>query len=425
MIQFLRTRIDAVQNGPGPLHSPDFRRLLTSNALWWTTRFMEMIVVGWLVLELTDSAWMVALVDFFRSAPFLLLGFLSGPITDRWGRRPIIVAAQTANFLTYGAIFLLLWLDMLQVWHLGLAGFVMGTAWALDWPARRALVPDLVGKGHTVDALLMENFSQGLARMAGPWLGGWLIATAGATGCFLIMVILSLMTLAILRSLAQQDIPRTSTVGSSTLNTIGQGLRYVRGNQPILAVLLVTIVMNFLVFPYAALLPIFARDILHQGPVGLGWLGTASGIGSFAGLFLINRIRHWASNGWIFLAGTFGQCLMLLLFSFSTVYPLSIAALILSGIGQACFGIMQSSIILLAASDEMRSRAMGALVLAIGSGPLGRLQTGVLAENLGTPTAVGLQAALGAIALVAILFGLPEVRRTPTAQIPAPAPEGG
>ncbi|RIK39849.1 MAG: hypothetical protein DCC55_16825 [Chloroflexi bacterium] len=395
----------------GMLRNGDYRRLLSSNALWWQTMFMENVVVGWLVLELTNSPWQVALVGFCRSAPFLVCGFLAGPLTDRLGRRRIILGAQLANFLAYGSLTLLLWSERLAVWQIYVTALVLGAAWALDWPARRALLPDLVGKARTVDAMLMENLAQSISRIIGPSLAGALIAFLGPDGCFTVMVILSGMALWNLRHLSQQPIARTSMrPAASPWNLVAQGLRYVGSSQPILAVILITLVMNLLYFPYMNLLSVFARDVLDQGPVGLGFLGAASGVGAFIGLFIINRIRQQVSGGWILTVGTFGMSICLFAFALSGVYSFSWTMLLLAGIGQACFGIMQSSIILLAASDEMRSRAMGTLVLAIGSDPLGKLQTGFLAELYGVQTTIALQSALAALAILAIAVALPGLR---------------
>ena len=394
------------------LRNGDYRRLLSSNALWWQAMFMENVVVGWLVFDLTNSPWQVALVGFCRSAPFLVCGFIAGPLTDRVGRRRIILGAQLANFLAYVAITWLLWSGRLVLWHLYLSALVLGAAWALDWPARRALLPDLIGKAQTLDAMLMENFAQGISRIIGPSLAGALIALFGSIGCYAVMTLLSGATLWNLRHLSRQPIARTNMRPStSPWNLVAEGLRYVGTSQAILGVILITLVMNLFYFPYMNLLPVFARDVLGTGPVGLGLLGAASGAGSLLGLLIINQIRHQVSGGWILTVGTLGMSLCLLAFALSQVYAFSWAMLFFAGIGQACFGIMQSSIILLAASDEMRSRAMGTLVLAIGSDPIGKLETGLLAELYGAPLAVAVQAGMAVVALLLIAMMLPGLRR--------------
>jgi MFS family permease len=405
-----------------PLRAVDLRRLLASNALWWFTLFQESVAFGWIVLELTDSPWQVALVGFFRSLPMLLFGFVAGPVTDHFGRRRVIIVAQAANLMVYLAIMLLVLSGALRLWQIEVASFVLGAAWAMDWPARRALMPDLVGKALTVDAMLLENFAQGWARMLGPIAAGALLAAQGPAGCFGLMAGLSAVALFLLLRLARQPVPRTTRRGAASPWTmLGQTLRYVGQSQPILGVMLITLVFNLWLIPYMTLLPVFARDVLGQGPVGLGLLGMASGIGAFAGLLLIHRLRRIVSSGWIFVAGTLGIAAALVLFSQSSSYGLSWALLLAAGIGQACFGIMQSSIILLVASDAMRSQTMGVLVLAIGSDPVGKLLTGALAESMGAPQAVGVQAgaAGGVIALIALL--LPGLR-APVAEAPQPVP---
>jgi MFS family permease len=406
----------------GPLALRDFRRLLGSNAMWWQALFMENVVVGWLALEMTDSPWAVAVAGFCRSLPLLLFGYFAGAVADRLGRRRVIVAAQTANLICYATLLALVVTGRVQFWHLAAVSFGLGAAWALDWPARRSLLPDLVGKERTLDSLLLENFVQGSARILGPSLAGVLLARFGAVGGFAAMAALSLATLLVLRTLTGQPIPRTNrTPAVSPWSVLGQSLRYVGRSQPILGVMLVTVVLNLLLIPYMTLLPVFARDVLHRGPVGLGLLGAASGIGSFIGLALINYARRWYTNGWILTVGTLGMALALMVFSRSNVYSLSWATLLLVGIGQACFGIMQSSIILLTASDEMRSRTMGILVLAIGSDPFGKLQTGYLAQSYGAPTAIGLQAGVAALMLAAIAVALPGLRARQAAPVRAAA----
>lgn len=408
----MESTVASVRQGPfGPLRNADFRQLLGSNALWWVTAFMETLVIGWLVLDMTNSPWTVAVVGFSRSLPFLLFGFMGGAVAERFGRRRVIVAAQAVNFSVYVSLWVFMFLGVLQVWHLAVGALAIGGAWSLDWPARRALLPDLIGKTQTVDAMLLENFVQGCSRMLGPFVAGVLVATTGPIGCLSVMVVLSGLALISVRQLAKHPLPKRAVGGFvAPWRILAQSLRYVGSSQPILGVILITSVLNLLMIPYMTLMPVFARDVLHQGPVGLGLLSAAAGMGSFAGLFTTNFLRKRLSNGWIFTGGTFGMALALVAFSQSTIYELSWAMLLITGMGQACFGIMQSSIVLLTASDEMRGQTMGVLVLAIGCDPVGKLMTGAMAEGLGAPLAVGIQAGLAAVALAVISVALPGLR---------------
>jgi MFS family permease len=384
---------------------------------------MEAIVVGWLVLELTDSPWLVAVAGFCRSIPLLLLGFVAGQISDRFGRRKVIVTAQSVNFAVMACLVLILALDVLALWHLYATAVVLGACWAMDWPARRALLPDLVGKERTVDAMLLENLAQGVSRIGGPALAGVLLAAYGATGAYVVMLTLSGLTLVNLTYLSMRPIPKTNRrPAASPWSVLGESLRYVGQNQPILGVMLITAAFNLWIVPYMTLLPVIARDVLNVGPAGLGYLGAAAGVGSFFGLLVIARVRRYFSNGWILLVGTVGMSVVLFVMANSTWYTLSWAMLFLAGMGQACFGIMQSSIILLTASDEMRSRTMGVLVLAIGSDPLGKLQTGALAQLWGAAAALSLLTVAAGVAIVGVGLALPGLRAMTRPPLPQPAP---
>ena len=407
-----RNRLQPLAGFLAPLAVPDYRLLLSSNTLWWQALYMEMLVLGWLVLELTDSPGLVGLIGFCRSIPVLFLGGFGGVLSDRIGRRPLIIGAQAVTLSMYVAVALLLATGLLTLWHLVIFALVMGSAWAMDWPTRRALIPDLVGRARIVDALMLESLGMSVARAFGPFTAGFVLDAFGTLGCFLILSGLATASLLLLRPLSLQPIPRTSSPSSaSPLTQIRESVRYVRQNQSILAVTLVTMIMNMLVFPYMNFLPVFVRDVLKGDAKDLGYLGAAVGIGSLIGLYLVYRARRSASPGWIFIVGSFGQCLALLAFSTSTIFAVSWALLLVVGIGHACFGILQSSIVLLTAADERRSQAMAAIAIAIGAGPFGRLQTGMLAQTFGAPLAVGGEAALAALLVVVVAAALPGLRQ--------------
>lgn len=392
-----------------PMAVPDYRRLLIGNALWWQANWMEQTVIGWLVLELTNSAWDVAQVSFYRSLPLLIVGFLSGGIADRLNRRAIILGAQVLYAVVFGVFAALLWTGHLAFWHLAVGEFLMGIGWAQDWPARRAMLPDLVGKSRTVDAMMLENVAGNASRVLGPFVGGVLIAMLGMLGCFLVLTGLQLVGLFVLLRLNPRPQARRTRDALPWTNMM-EGLRYARRNQPILGVLMITVLMNALTFPYMSLLPVFARDVLRQGPVGLGVLGASSGIGSFFGLLVVNWLKRFHHNGRVFVGGTLLQSAVMVAFAASTSFPLSVALLIVSGVGHAAFNVMQSSIVLMSSSDEMRDRALGVLVLAIGGGPLGRLQIGALSTVWGVPVAVGVSCATAVFSIAGITALLPGFR---------------
>ena len=213
-----------------------------------------------------------------------------------------------------------------------------------------------------------------------------LFGTQGALNTLVISSALSVTALSGIRTKSRS--PERSSGFLDSVSRGYEGLNYAFRNTTILAVLSITVAMNLLAFPYQDLLPVFARDILGTEAFGLGLLGAACGLGNILGLLLIGRIRGKRSNSWIFTVASMLACISLIGFSQSTSFVLSLFILILVGIGQAGFSLMQSSIILIETSDAMRARVMGTLVLAIGFGPLGRIQAGAIADSFNSPFAV-------------------------------------
>ncbi len=384
-----------------PLKRGDFMRLWLANGLWWQAMWMEMLVTGWLALELTDSAWWVAVIGFCRSIPLLFIGPIGSIITDRYQRRHLILIFQTANALIFLALAALFAMRYLVYWHLCVFSLLQGCLWALDWPTRRAIIPDLVGKDKIVDAMVLENIVQNTTRIFGPLGAGLVVEKLGILSALCALVGMAFINVLIL--LGVESPSRAPTAGGGIAVAIEKtrhGWSFVRAHQRIWGVFLITIIMNVWAFPYMNLLPVFARDILSLGPAGLGWLGSAHGIGASLGLVLVNWGRRYLSNEWLFAFGSLFLCAGLVAFSASSSFFWSLVLMVCSGLGQAGFSIMQSSIILVEAPDAMRGQAMGALVLAIGMGPFGRLQSGAMADIWGAPIAVGSMAAFAGLAIL-------------------------
>lgn len=395
------------------LDSVEYRRLLGGTVIWWHCFYMELVVLGWLVFDLSDTSRTVALVSFCRTLPLLLVSLFSGPLIDYIGRRRAMIAAQSVNLGGYLAMALLLWAGWAAPWNIAIVAFCLGTAWAIDWPTRRSLVPDLLGKDRVFDGLLLESLLVGVTRIAAPAMAGALIARLGSLGCYLALAALSGAALGVLVPLLRSAGPRGGPFTLAVLPIVGQGLRYVRANQTLLAVMLITVVMNLWIFPYVSLLPAFARDVLGGGPAELGFLSAGSGLGAFLGLIALQQLRRRVAVGVLFVIGTIWFCLSLLAFALSQVYILSWVLLLCAGMGMACFATLQSTIVLGATSDEMRSRVMSILVLAIGGDPLGQLQIGALADLVGVRATLAGQSVAAALAVALVVLLLPGLLRAP------------
>lgn len=385
--------------GLEPLRHVGYRLLWFSSLLWHLARWMDILVAGWLALELTNSVWHVALIGFYRSAMLPLFGPFAGAIADRVDRRKVIIAAEVANVGATVAVAVLLIGGNLQYWHLAAANLVLGLAWSVEFPSRRAMIPDLVGPDLLLPAIVLDTMSMNVNKVVGPLIGGGLLATLSIPGCYVLLAVIYAVGLVPLLPLRLPPIHCQSRT-TSTFRFIGEGLRFCHKHQSVRGVLLVTVAMNCFIFPYIQLLPVFARDVLQVGPVGLGLLAAGDGIGSLIGATILVTSGRLQRHGWAFVLGSVGMCCALLVFAISPLYAVSLAALILGGVGHSGFSTFQSTIILDAVGDSLRGRAMGVLTLAIGSAPLGTILIGAVAAALTAPWAVALSSATGGLLIV-------------------------
>jgi hypothetical protein len=203
---------------------------------------------------------------------------------------------------------------------------------------------------------------------------------------------------------------QTPARGGSMRRYLSEGFQKLSSSQPIVGVVLVSVFMNVLVFPYQQLLPVFARDSLQVDAVGLGGLNAASGIGSVIGAMAIAMSRRVPRSGMVFWLGSCLMSVCLIGFAASQHYVVAVILLAMSGLGQSAFSSLQATIVLSSSTDQLRGRAMGALTLAIGSTPFGSLEVGALSVALGAAVAVALNAGLCAVLVLLVALRLPRFR---------------
>jgi predicted MFS family arabinose efflux permease len=236
--------------------------------------------------------------------------------------------------------------------------------------------------------------------------GGILLSRLGPAACYVALAALSLGALAAARRLDRRIALPGAATSEPVLASLGAGLREVRGQPAILGVLAITVLMNALVFPYQQILPVFARDVLQVGPVALGLLVAAEGLGALASSLAIAARAGQVRHARLFGASSLAAALFLLAFAASPWYGLSLALQLGVGAAESGFGTMQSAIVLLDAPERARGRAMGILSACIGTQPLGSLWIGFLASRMGAPLATGLNALLAFVLMIPVAIRL-------------------
>lgn len=382
-------------------HYPEYRLLWLSTLGTYIGRWIETIVGAWLVLELTDSLFLVGLLGACRFAA-LLLGPYCGTIADRFNRRQILIAAQVIYATGSLIIMTLFLISQLEVWHLFAFTFVGGLCFTFDFSARYAAAADIVKRRHLVAAVSLLLVANGITSILGPLLGGSLLGTIGASGCFALVAASFLLSFLVLLPM-KITAPARPTTQESMWENLVAGLRYIKKDRTLLALILLAALVNLFVFPYwFALMPIFARDILHTGASGYGQLMAAIGLGYTVGSLITASLPSFVNKGKLLIAVTIAWPSALMIFAVSRLFSLSIILLVFTGIVQGMSMALIQSLLLMWSSEEMRGRVSGARAFAIGTLPLGNLLTGAGASLWGAPTILLINASAAILSTIAL-----------------------
>lgn len=372
--------------------SRDFRRYQLARVLVIIGAEAQTLAVAWLVYQLTHSALYLGYTGLVLFLPGLLFLLPAGHVADRFDRRRVILWCYGMQFFCTLALFLFSWHGLHAVWPIYAVLFVIGTGRAFSAPASSALIPHLVPKEHFVNAITWGATAFQIANVAGPSFGGILYTLplhgpiAGASIVFLF----TLVTLAAFLWLIFSLHVRPGRMEHRAISTevILAGIRYVWKSQILLGSISLDL-FAVLLGGAVALLPIFAQEILHTGPRGLGLLRAAPAIGALvvSGWLTWRPIQRQAGAKMLFCVGIFGAATVL--FGVSKSLPLSLLALFLVGASDMVSVVIRSSILQLATPQEMRGRVSAVNTLFIGaSNELGEFESGLTASWWGAVRAV-------------------------------------
>jgi MFS family permease len=371
----------------GLLSAPsDFWRLWFVGLVLFGVRWLETLAVAVFVYQRTGSAFFVAVVTMLRVLPMGLFGAFMGAVADRLDRRLALVMVVALMLASSASLALLAYGGELEVWHLALASFVNGIGWATDNPVRRVIVGEVVGPERMGAAMSIDVGTNNASRMLGPTVGGLLMASVGIAGAFTLSVVLYLAALGAALAVRYRNPVKASASGPAVMR-IAEGLMLVRRDRRLVGTLVVTVIFNLFGWPFTSMVPVIAHDALQLGPMGTGILASMDGVGAFCGAVAIALLARPAHYARLYVGGVVCYFIMLTLFAALADPFFAGATLVLTGLGQAGFSIMQATLVYLAAPPEMRGRIFGVLTVCIGVGPLGFLHIGLLADAIGARSA--------------------------------------
>jgi predicted MFS family arabinose efflux permease len=384
------------------LESPALRRLwastLLSSAGWWINR----LAIGWLVLELTNSPFWVGLVASLEGAGLVAFGVFAGIVVDRIDRRKALMAAYVASGVLTVLVGLLALAGRIALWHLVAVVLLRGAMLSLQATAYNTVLYGIAGPQGVMNANAFKMLCFNLTRIAGSALAGAIIAAAGVGPSYLIAGL----------AMCAAALPLSGIPGSSAALAAPQafwqaarsGIAYVWRSGPLRTLLLLSVTVETFAFTYQSMIPVIARDVLRVGPIGLGWLSAAGGVGAAAGTLLTLWLSDTRRKADWLLVGAGLSGLSLVLFGLSPWYALSLVLVACVGLALMIYDVLMNTLFHLLTSDDVRGRVMSVYTLTYGLNAVGGALSGMVASAAGAPVAVALTGGL-VLAYLAPTFG--------------------
>ncbi len=377
------------------LRIPDFRWYFAAQFGTWGAMNMQMVVNGYLVFELTDSFSALGLTALARSAPGIVLALVGGVLADRLPKKYLIQVAQLVSSLVAFAVALLLLFDLLRFEHLLISAFLQGAAMSLMMPARMAMLPGLVGIERIQNAQALGMGVMNLNRMAGPALGGVMLATVGWYWVYFLMSGLYFFAVVMYVKVPHVEAPTDgfALVRASAARDLLDGVRYVVRDRTIGMLLGVNLAMVLVSMPYQHLLPGYVADVMDAGPEALGALMSIAGVGALAAIVAIAGMptHH---RGKILILGAALMGAALVGFSFSTSVIVAAPIMIVISIGQTIRMSLSSVLIQTYVDDAFRGRVSSLFMMEMSMVSFSTFIAGLLASTFGPQVTIGTMAVI-------------------------------
>lgn len=394
-----------VQEVP-PLERPQKRRTAMFRALshanyrrFWIGAFlsnigtwMQAVAQGWLVLQLTDSAFWLGFDGFMATVPGFFLTLAGGVFADLVDRRRLLRYTQIVAGLAAFALAILVSTHYVNLYLVLGFSFVTGCCMAIAGPSYQAMTYDLVGREDLANAVALNSTQFQLSRVVGPVAAALGFKFFGLAGCFYangISFIAVVIALSLVRFDGHKQIAHSVKDRRALWQDLIDGLRYVRKRPRVFSLLSISAATSLFGAPYLTLIPVFARDIFHLGATGLAWMMGTAGAGAFLGALVLAYLGDFKKKGWSVLGGAFFFGICLIVFAQSTWLPLSLVFLFGVGFAIVTSVAVTNTLLQKLVTDRMRGRVMSMFILSfVGAMPIGNLLAGVVSHRFGAPAAV-------------------------------------
>lgn len=370
------------------LRHRNFRLFFAGQLVSLIGTWMQTVGVGWMALELTNSAFLVGVVSAAGSFPVLLLSLYGGVLADRRSKLRIVIICQALLLAEAGALWWYTWSGRIGFNSLLILTLVGGFISAFEIPARQAMIVELVTREDLVDAIALNSGGFNLARIVGPSIAAVILARFGLAWCFGIN---ALSYLAVLASLSQIRLPRWTPVANlvSPFEQLKQGIQYIRGSRSVSGLMGVIAIYSIFGFQYLSMMPVVARDVLHTGAAGYGLLLTFVGIGALTGALSLAGLGGRIKRGRLFNSSAYVFAGLTMLFALMRTVHLAALVLLFLGLTMLINGALANGILQSVVPDELRGRVMATYVFVyVGFTPIGSFIAGAMARFIGVEWAI-------------------------------------
>jgi MFS family permease len=366
----------------------NFRLFWSGQTVSLIGTWMQTVGVGWLALQLTNSAFLVGVVSAAGSFPVLLLSLYGGVLADRRSKLRIVIICQALLLAEAAALWWFTWSGRIGFESLLVLTLVGGFISAFEIPARQAMIVELVTREDLVDAIALNSGGFNLARIVGPSIAAVILAKFGLAWCFGIN---ALSYFAVLASLSQIHLRRWTPVANlvSPFEQLKQGIQYIRGSRSVSGLMGVIAVYSIFGFQYLSMMPVVARDVLHTGASGYGLLLTFVGVGALTGALSLAALGARIRRGRLFNSSAYVFAGLTMLFSLMPTVRLAAVVLLFLGLTMLINGALANGILQSVVPDELRGRVMATYVFVyVGFTPIGSFIAGAMARFVGVEWAI-------------------------------------
>lgn len=383
----------------------NFRLYFVGQIVSMIGTWLQMVAQGWLVLEMTGSAYWVGVAAAASTIPTLFLSLIGGVVVDRYPRRTILLWTQSLSMLLALVLGLFTIAGTITIPIILVLAFLLGSVGAVATPAIQAFLSEMVDRHQLHSAVALNASIFNASRVIGPAIAGIMISLVGTGGAFIANALSYIAVIVALLAIALPPAPPRAPVEESPLQSIRAGLAYAWAHPLIRTIVLFVSVVSIFGWSFMSMLPVVAKQAFGMGASGMGYLFSAFGLGSLVATFFVSMSSGRIKPASMVIGGIMTFSAALTAFTFSSRIWAGLLFLFVSGFGMlSAFATMTATVQRLV-EDRYRGRVMSLyLMVLMGFMPIGNLEVGFLSERLGTSPAIriGISVTVAATVLLVV-----------------------